>query len=60
MIRDPILVPCEGSGAAATHWLCPMCGIPHGLVEGATIPAHNRRDILAELRRGDYDYKRPK
>lgn len=57
-MRDLIPIRCEGSGEISPHWLCPMCGVPvDGLGGGGDRPLieHNRRDILAELRRGDFD-----
>ncbi len=63
--KEPIMVPCEGSGCPAHLWgsstntttfmgTCSMCG--HGVAcNGQGIaPHHLREDILAQLERGDY------
>ena len=63
--REPITIPCEGSGClpclvgfagtGTTEGMCAMCGqwavLDHPL---ATMPAHDRPDILRMLERGDY------
>jgi hypothetical protein len=54
---EPILVWCEGSGcppASDWHRICSMCGIGKGVdLQGLVLP-HERRDILAEIERGDF------
>jgi hypothetical protein len=55
---EPILVPCEGAGAAG-HLLvpgarmCPTCGQVHA-TDADTIPDHVRQDIIAMIARGDF------
>lgn len=51
-MAEPIIIPCEGSGAVSPHHLCPMCGQPYP--QGEPIPDHTRQDILAMLGRGDF------
>lgn len=63
---EPILIPCEGSGAigqvrdrllgGGVLVMCPMCGILT-VVESevrAAMPQHERDDVLARLERGDF------
>jgi hypothetical protein len=61
---DPILIDCEGTccpPAAVTAGdgivglgICSMCGGGVTLVDGVVL-AHQRDDILARLKRGDFD-----
>lgn len=53
--------PCEGSGCPPATTvnggdigLCPMCGGAWYLHGADVMPAHDRRDILAMLARGDF------
>ncbi len=46
----PIVMRCEGSGAASTY--CQMCALP---APSGVVPEHERFDILAMLERGDFD-----
>lgn len=63
MKGEPILIRCEGSGCppAAMHdgltfgsGMCAMCGHAVTVVAGAVLD-HQRDDIIARLKRGDYD-----
>lgn len=63
---DPILIPCEGSGArghlvfgAANVTMCVMCGTAIESDNGV-VPQHDRNDILAMLQRGDFDEMKPR
>lgn len=60
----PIWVPCESSGAEANEerfilgmiqpvGSCRMCGAEVALTNGK-VPDHDRDDILARLKRGDF------
>lgn len=58
----PILVDCEGTDALGhraicppTHGLCPMCGQVMSLNDDGTMPPHRRSDLIAMLKRGDFD-----
>jgi hypothetical protein len=60
---DPILIRCEGSGCPPTTGvgngieaigMCAMCGRWHPLIDYA-MPEHARDDIIARLKRGDFD-----
>jgi hypothetical protein len=54
----PIWKRCEGSdyqpATPTTLTRCPMCGT-HPIGDDGTVPPHNRRDIIAELNRGDFN-----
>jgi len=58
--RPPLRIPCEGSGAA-THFaatgngLCAMCGRYVRCDADGRAVQHDRDDVLAMIRRGDYD-----
>ena len=60
MDAEPIWIECEGSGCPVHKpghlWgICSMCGevlTPH--TNGVADP-HRRKDVLAMLRRGDFD-----
>lgn len=58
--REPIWILCEGSNTHPLHHLCPMCGVPLAELDADydLIPEHKRRDIIAELKRGDFDRPR--
>lgn len=51
---EPIYVLCEGSGHRTPTGMCQMCGSTR-VVFGDVVVTHNRRDIIAELQRGDFD-----
>jgi hypothetical protein len=56
---DPIVIPCEGSGHP-THnhgharGMCSMCGQLTVTEDDGRAYQHNRQDVLAMLRRGDF------
>lgn len=56
-MTEPILIPCEGSGAVGNRGMvpgtrsCQMCG---GHFFAKSIPQHDRWDILAMIERGDF------
>lgn len=55
-MTDPILIPCEGSGAIGHQFgrqmICAMCGAV--LWPTLVAPHHERDDILAHIERGDF------
>lgn len=60
-MTDPIMVECEGSGCPAhphhgfvARGICSMCGesVP---LNGMVALLHARKDIIAMLKRGDFD-----
>lgn len=56
-VREPIFVKCEGTGcppAYPTYPICPMCGEFVDRLADGKMDIHHRRDILAELERGDF------
>jgi hypothetical protein len=59
MSADPIIVRCEGSGCP-THQhghalgLCSMCGHLVVTEDDGRAYGHDRQDVLAMLRRGDF------
>lgn len=54
-MNAPIRIPCEGSGVPLTKiGSCSMCGRFPGLGVGGARP-HDRDDIIAMIRRGDFD-----
>lgn len=58
MTSAPITVWCEGSGcppAFESIPMCPMCGQFPQLRSDGTMTGHHRRDLLAEIERGDFD-----
>lgn len=60
-MTDPILIPCEGSGAKGHRtWMwwaatCPMCGISYTTDAERIMPEHDRDDLIARIARGDFD-----
>lgn len=58
MSADPIMIDCEGSGSDASYGYCPMCGIVDFAVDRSAeftlIAAHQRKDLLAMIERGDF------
>ena len=60
---EPIWIRCEGSGCPPTTGvgngteamgMCAMCGYWHHL-NAYVMPEHVRDDIIARIRRGDFD-----
>ena len=55
-MADDIVTRCEGGNDTRTVWengavMCAMCG---KWFAGDVVPPHDRMDILAMLRRGDF------
>ncbi len=56
--REPIRIPCEGSGCPTAtmqvNAMCAMCGRVRMLDDDGRVVDHDRDDVLAMLKRGDY------
>lgn len=60
MATDPILIDCVGSGQAGHLMptglmLCSMCGSAMAPLPGGVMQDHQRRDLVAMVKRGDFD-----
>ena len=51
---EPILIPCEGGEQRTPHHLCAMCGNPEPVQDDGWVVAHQRDDIIARVKRGDF------
>lgn len=57
-MSDAIMIPCEGSrcytaGGGKSN-ICAMCGQPVEVDGVGLVPDHERQDIIAMVKRGDF------
>ena len=58
---EPIWIPCEGSKCSPCYRYalggvkCSMCGEDFSNPEEGMVPRHRRKDVLAMLKRGDFN-----